>query len=263
MGTPIHHLEILARCCRADVRLNGFPLGVVVAAGEHLAGFSPPVNPYLAGKRNLLEAEISTAEGPDGAVPFERAELQLVVRRFEKGDIVEPGAGDVVSRYVLEGERKKEIEDGRAQAPVRISHRFETKGADLSADLLDARPHADVEALRDYAMKLRGLMAARDDGGLLVEHEPKVRAWAAAYEEPYDRLAASMGNGLRAFFGDGPDLAFAREDVELRPWCGSRIWELRRKGDLPLLRSGPLADGGRTHLDVFVAPRNGTLRIVR
>ena len=47
--------------------------------------------------------------------------------------------------------------------PIAISHPFANDVVDFSAELLDAQPFADEEALRDYAMKLRALAARYDD----------------------------------------------------------------------------------------------------
>jgi hypothetical protein len=98
---------------------------------------------------------------------------------------------------------------------------------------------------------------------LLAEHEPKLRAWAASYAESHQALEASLHQELTEFLVEMPDTAFGPDDIVPRPWCGGRIWELGRKGGVPLLQSAPGPDGERTHLAIFVAPRDGALRVVR
>jgi len=262
---PIHHLEVVVEAVRADVRLNGMPLGTVAARQKRTpASFAPPVNPFLAGKRNLVEVVLDVSTDFDRKpLSFLELGFELTVRRFEQGDIVEPGGGDLVTRYVLPPELLTEIAKGERTPPITLTHPFANDGPDFSAELLDAEPFADEDALEEYAMKLRGLAARRDVGGLLAEYGPKVRAWSAAYAKPEAVYSASLGEVLAKFVAAGPDLAFTRDDVEPTPCSGGRVWDLRRRRDLPLLRTLPGPEGQRTALSAFVAPRGGALRIVR
>lgn len=264
MEDPIHHLEIAVQSARAEVRLNGFPVERVAARDETGASSAPPVNPYLAGARNLVEVVLDVSTSFDGQpLPFTAARFDLTVFRLEKGGIVEPGAGELVTRFVPPPELLAEIADGKRTPPVTLTHAFASEGPDFSAELLDAKPWADEAALLDYAMKLRGLAVKRDVAGLLAEYEPKTQAWSKAYAEPAPRFAESLREVLTDFFAAGADVAFTRDDVEPHSWCGGRIWELRRKRDLPLLRTLPGPEGERTELSAFVAPRDGVLRVVR
>lgn len=264
MSNTIHHLEIVVASARADLRLNGMPLGDVAARDAAPASFAPPVNPYLAGKRNLVEVVLDVAQGFDRKPrPFLEARLELSVRRFPKGGIVEPGGGELVTRYVLPPELLRDVAEGKRSPPITLTHPFANEGPDFSAELLDAAPFDDAEALRDYAMKLRSLAARRDVGGLAAEYEPKVGAWTAAYGEPRATFEASLRDVLSTFAEMGPDVAFTRDDVEPRSCCGGRVWELRRRRELPLLRTLPGPEGQRLQLTAFVAPRGGKLRVVR
>lgn len=264
MPHPIHHLEIVVASARADVRLNGIPLGALAARDPAPVSFAPPVNPFLAGARNVVEVTLDVSTGFDrNPMSFLDVRLELAVRRFPKGGIVEPGGGDLVTRYALPAELLRDLAEGRRAPPITVSHPFASEGPDFSPELLDAPPFDDEEALRDYAMRLRSLAARRDVGGLLAEHEPKIGAWTAAYDEPRADLQASLADVLARFVALGPDVAFVREDVEPRPCAGGRVWELRRRRGLPLLRTLPGAEGERLQLSSFVAPRGGKLRIVR
>jgi hypothetical protein len=261
---PIHHLEGIVQFARADLRLNGFPLGDVEARDETAWSFAPPVNPVLAGPRNVVEVILDVSMDFDGKpLPFEKVQIELTVRRFEKGGIVEPGAGELVTRLVPPPEVMKDIAEGKLKPPVTLTHRFASQGPDFSDELYDAKPFTDEKALRDYGVKLRGLVVKRDVAGLLAEHEPKVQAWAKAYAEPIDRFRASLKEELAKFIAAGADVAFTPDDIEARSCCGGRIWELRRKRNLPLLRTLPGEEGERSELSAFVALRGGALRIVR
>lgn len=264
MGHPIHHLEVVVQFARAELRLNGLPLGEVEARDETASSFAPPVNPYLAGPRNVVEVVLDVSKDFDGKpLPFEKVQVELSVRRFEKGGIVEPGGGDLVTRFVPPPELLKEIADGKRKPPVTLTHRFATEGPDFSDELYGAEPFGDEKALRDYGMKLRALAVRRDVAGLLAEYEPKIEVWAKAYAEPAAAFSASLREELTQFIAAGADVAFTPDDVEPRSCCGGRIWELRRKRDLPLLRTLPGPEGERTEMTAFVAARGGALRIVR
>lgn len=264
MSHPIHHLEAIVQFARADLRLNGFPLEEVEARDETAWSFAPPVNPVLAGPRNVVEVILDVSKDFGGKpLPFEKVQLELTVRRFEKRDIVEPGAGELVTRLVPPPELLEEIAEGKRKPPVILTHRFASEGPDFSDELYDAEPFTDEKALRDYGVKLRRLAVMRDAAGLLAEHEPKVQVWAKAYDEPVDRFRASLQEELGKFIAAGADVAFTPDDIEPRACCGGRIWELRRKRDLPLLRTLPGAEGERSELSTFVALRGGALRIVR
>lgn len=260
----IHHLEVTVRSCRAEVRLNGFPLGNVEARSDAPASFEPPVNPYLAGARNVVEVVLDASTGFDGKVlPLARATLELTVRRFGVGEVVEPGAGELVTRFVLAPGQLAELPAGKRKPPITLTHRFANSAPDFSAELLDEKPFTDEKALREYAMKLRALVVNRDVAGLLAEFEPKLRVWGTAYAAPHADMEESLRGALVELVGEGVDVAFGREDVEPRAWCGGRIWELARRGGVPLLRRVGGPDGALTELPVYVALRGGVLRVVR
>jgi len=259
-GPYVHQLQLAVAGARAEVRLNGFPLGEASSGSS----FSAPVNPYLAGKRNALEIVVDAAPGPDGKpLPLRDVRVEATVRRFVQGAIVEPGAGEVVTQYVAPATAVAELASGKRKPPLTLTHPFSNQGPDFSAELLDTAPFADEAALRDYAMKLRGLAEKRDVDALLVEFGPKVRAYAAAYAKPEATFWDGLRGAIARIVEQKPDLAYGRDDVEPRACSGGRVWELRRKGGLPLLRTVPDSDGKVAQLRVFVAPRDGALRVVR
>ena len=261
MGHPIFHLELQVRSCEAELRLNGFPVIPSLSSVNALpVSFAPPVNPYLAGARNTIELTLRAAVAPDGSeVPFQEADFEMNVRRFEKGDIVEPGAGTMVTVLSLSDELRERIRKGEQKPPVIISNAFANEVVDFSAELLDAAPFEDREAVVDYALHLRDLMAAGDVDALIAEYEPKLRTGAAAYGNAYQARRDKTREGLAEFVRDGPDLDFGRADLDVRPYCAGRIWGLHRRGDLRFTRS----DAGRSRISIYVAPRDSGLRVVR
>jgi hypothetical protein len=261
MGHPIFHLELQVRSCEAELRLNGFPVIPKLSSPNALpVSFAPPVNPYLAGARNTIELTLRAAVAPDGSEsPFESADLEMNVRQFEKGDIVEPGAGKMVTVLSLSDELRERIRKGEQKPPVVLHHAFVNEVVDFSAELLDTPPFKDAEAVVDYALHLRDLMATGDVDALAAEYEPTIRVGAIAYGNPYETIAHNTREGLARFVRNGPELDFDRFDLDVRPHCGGRMWGLLRRGGLPFARSNE----GRTRCVIYVAPRDGSLRVVR
>ena len=261
MGHPIFHLELQVRSCEAEVRLNGFPVIQKRFSPDQVpVSFAPPVNQYLAGARNTVELTLRAAMARDGSeAPFEGADFDMNVRQFEKGDIFEPGAGNVVTVLSLSDELRERIRKGEQKPPVVISHRFANEVIDFSAELLDAPPFEDAAAVLDYALYLRDLMSRGDVDALMREYEPKAQAWVRAYGNPHQEMATKSREGLVEFMRNRPELDFDRADLEVRPYCGGRMWGLFRRDGLPFARS----NGGKSRIAIYVAPRDGALRIVR
>jgi hypothetical protein len=261
MGHPLFHLELQVRSCEAELRLNGFPVIPKLSSPNALpVSFAPPVNPYLAGARNTVELTLRPAVAADGSeAPFGRADFEMNMRRFEEGDIVEPGAGEMVTVLTLSDELRERIRKGERKPPVIISHAFANDVLDFSAELLDAAPFKDAGAVADYALHLRDLMAVGDVDALVAEYEPKIRVGVAAYGNSYEERRDNTREGLAKFVRNAPELDFDRSDLDVQPHCGGRIWGLLRRGGLPFARS----NGGRTRCVIYVAPRDGTLRVVR
>jgi len=260
---PIYHLELKIRSCQAELRLNGFPLISKSAQSDTFVSIAPPINPYLTGKRNTVEIEIRPAVRSDGAeVPLTNADFEMEVREYQKGGIVEPGGGTPVTEFSMPASVRKQLEGGKKlKLPLKFTHTFVNGGGiDFSAELLDAPPFTDRKAVFDYAMHLRDLMAKGDVDGLMVEYEPKAHVWVAAFGKSYQQMAKSSREGLVEFIRGKPELDFGLADLDLRPWCGGRLWQLsRRAGKGEFVRT---ADG-RSRLTLFVGLRSGKLRVIR
>lgn len=265
MGHPLYHLELVVRGCRAELRLNDLPLISLTPSDEMPVTFAPPINPFLVGELNLVDVDILPMLDAEGApiTTFADAEISGNVRRFEKGDIVAPGAGDVVAEFAIPDDLKERVREEGLELPQQFTHIFANEVIDFTAELGDAPAFSDREALIDYALRLRDLAAARDAAGLLAEMDPKIHAWVAAYDEPYQAFADSLRTELAAFVALPLVVDFDRDEIELRSCCAGRLWELRRTPGQPLLQSEPDADGAVTQFPIVVAPRDGRLRVVR
>jgi hypothetical protein len=152
------------------------------------------------------------------------------------------------------------IEAWSDRNPLEVSTTFDNEaGPDFSRIFEEAPRLPDTpatrERLRDYAMRLRDLMAQKDTAGLVKEFRPEMRysyqigAHDASSFEEY----VSTYQKHYVLEGAEEELDFSRTDVKLRPWVGGRVWQLRRKDAEGLLR----------RIEVYVAELEGDLRVVR
>ena len=282
-GPPLHHLETICQGCRVRVRLNDMPIADRVADDPDQAEwYAPPVNLYLVGRDNVIEVAVEPLEEvEDPRDALEDAEIEIAVRFVGKGEAIAPGAAPSVIEVAVHEELRDRIRASRErqarietegleeeeifEIPQTFFLLFDNEGPDFSDELSDAEPFDDEEALRDLALRIRDLAVAGDAAGLVAEMEPKLEAFARAYEEPRDMFHDDLLEGLRGeFLPAGIQADFERHDVVLEPCCGGRIWGLFRPGRRPLLQTPPDDEGGTMQIDVFVAPRDGgALRIVR
>lgn len=267
----IHHAELFTKRCVMRATLNGIPIAHVVATDEHTDHFAPPINPFLIGEGNVLEVSIEPAPLPDGEVTgWDEARVEMAVRVFDKGGIVMPGAGgpaiteadftpELAARIAEAEEADEELE-----VPQTFLHVFDNDYVSFAAEIMDVEPFEDEDALIDYALHIRDLFANGDVNGFLAEIEPKCQVWAAAYDEPAQRFRDDIAGGLtNEFLPAGPITDFGRDDVELEPIAGGRMWTLMRRGGLPLIQTTPNADDQFMQFPIVVAERDGQLRIVR
>lgn len=262
MGHPIYHLELVVSDCRGDVSLNGFPVMSITSASGVPVTFVPPINPYLCGARNTVEVTIHPAIRPGGAATtFGEASLRGNVRRFEAGGIVAPETGDLVVEFGIDEELRDRVREEELELPVSFTVPFASEAIDFSAELLDGSTFDDRDALLDYALRLRDLLAARDAAALAAEMAPKAVVWSQAYGRPVEDYTDGLRDALQEIVA-GRMAAFEREDVELTSCCGGRVWRLARKEGQPLLLTS-FPDKSNRRLPVYVAPRDGALRIVR
>jgi hypothetical protein len=134
----------------------------------------------------------------------------------------------------------------------------------FAAELGQAPPIADSDALRDYAMVLRDLLRAGDLDRLAAELAPKVAAYALAYDHDAGAIDASLRALLRNdYFARGVDTSFERADVELVSSAGGRLWELCRPGGKPFIQTPADADGSTMQMAVVVGCVDGALRVLR
>jgi hypothetical protein len=260
MAFPIYHLSLQVRHGRARVGLNGFPL-MNLWAGDDPLSFAPPINPLLVGKNEVL-VEITPESDDDLEFEtFDRVEIHGDVRRYDKGDIVGPGAGTLVATLEIP-EELREAEP--VVSPVAFSVLFDSLDApSFAAEIIDAEPERDRQAVLDYGMRLLGIVGEGDPDRLLREMEPKIDAYAIAFDEPRLAFRNDLEDYLRGeFYPAGPITDVPRGELRAQRCCGGRMWSITR-GSEPLLVTAPDAEGARLEIPAFVARRDGRFRVVR
>lgn len=266
----IHHLELFTQRCEIAATLNGVPVANVRSTDPHTDHFAPPVNPFLIGEGNVLEVSIAPAPLGDGEfTDWSEARVEAAVRVFDKGGIVVPGVGPLVTEVDFAPELAERIaqareDDVELEVPQVFLHIFDNEGVSFAGELLDTDPFDDQDALLDYAIHIRDLFATRDVDGFLAEIGPKCDVWSVAYEEPADFFRDQIRTGLETeFLPAQPIVDFTRDDVVLRPIAGGRMWSLERDPGVPLIQTPLNAEEQRMQFRIVAALRDGQLRIVR
>lgn len=270
MSFPIYHLEAKIERCQIRVRINDVPVVELTADGAQPEWFAPPINLYLVGRGNTIDVEISPLPRADGSPGDLRgAEAGGAVRVYGKGDAVAPGEGPLVLDLAVMPELERRLEEaaerGEALAvPQTFRFAFDNDGPDFTAELIAGEDLPDEGALRDYATKLRDQARAVDAPALVAEMEPKVQAYAAAYQDDAGAIRQSLRADLQQEYAPRGFLTdFEREEVELLPCARGKLCELRRPGGLPLLQTPPDPDESTLQIPVIVGSRGGALRVVR
>jgi len=264
--------------------VNGFPVRRRLVKGRAVQNeFDLPLNSALIGGTNRVEIRLHPLiKGGEGE------KLHIGTTRFEAsilGPEDQPFGSARITRAQAESvsvswrERVKEqwrtylgstsssheaLDSIRAWAertPMTVRTTFDNEaGPDFSrifeeAPVIEGTP-SDTARLKDYALRLRDLMARRDTAALFEEfrlhyaHQYEITGHEGSVEEDEAALKKTV-------VMEDPNLDFAREDVRLTRWSDGRVWEIARDGADEFFRSKG------TVRDVYVAEVDGELRVVR
>jgi hypothetical protein len=162
--------------------------------------------------------------------------------------------------------------------PLTVSTTFDNEaGPDFSrifeeAPVIEGTP-ADSARLRDYAMRLRDLMARKDTAALVEEFLPLL--WEGQDSLNVEQLRSNFTEeqiqSVREHIVlDDAYLDIRRSDVGLRRWADGRVWELYYEPDgNALFVSRTLREGTEEYTgmggkrEVYVAELGGELKVVR
>jgi hypothetical protein len=158
--------------------------------------------------------------------------------------------------------------------PMTVSTTFDNEnGPDYSRIFEQAPVIRDTGRLKDYAIRLRDLMARKDTAGLVDEFLPVI--WTGRDSLILSRLRSNFSEEqIRSvrehIVMDEAYLDIERADVGVRRWVGGRVWELYYKPEgnalfaAQSLRKGtPEYTGSGRKRQVYVAELGGELKVVR
>jgi hypothetical protein len=257
---PIYHLALRVEHCRVRVSLNALPL-VKLAAGEQPRETMPPINPYLVGTNQVFVELMPESPDDEEFASFDRIVLAGNVRRFKKGGPASPSGGELVADLAIP-DWVRELDP--KQPPIGYGVEFDSPDApSFAPELVDAPRERDREAVIDYGMRLCGIVGDGDVGRLLQEMDPKIDAYAKAYDEPRLAFQHDLRDYLSGeFLPAGVEVDFPRTQVRAQPVCNGRLWEVTREGQ-PLLRTEPDDEGSRNQIAIYVGRYEGRLRVAR
>jgi len=265
--------------------VNGFP--VHQSGGGHITDnpvLSIGLNTGLTGKGNRVSVRTEPMILGGQEIQIGPVELRGKVTRDYDGNYEVKGAkiteAEVDSAYEAWSERARKqwsvyrsrVEDGaldsmRAWAsrnPLVVSTTFDNEaGPDFSRVFEEAPKLEDTPAtrkrLKDYAMRLRDLMAEKDTSALFEEFRPSIIGRFKTHG--FDSRSEFMAKNREAVVLKDAILDFGRSDVALRSWAGGRVWELWRKNsENSAFFERPSGYGMG---ELYVAKIDGELKVVR
>ncbi|MFO0761388.1 MAG: hypothetical protein U0359_33225 [Byssovorax sp.] len=262
MSQPIYHLRLWVRDCAVRIVVNDVEIESI--AGRVPTYIAPPLNPWLAGRANILTLHLSPPRRP----PYPDrlgygANVIGDVAIFGHGDQVGPtGAAEVVAVI----DCRDVLLEHALEPSAKIDTIFSSKGTSF-VDLLRASPvlsskQADV---LDYSMRLRDLVAAGRMEALLDEFGPRIVDYARAYARSVDDVMTAFRSQLCELLASKLVLDFERSDVRLVEHCAGRLYRLRRWPDRPLFEGfvGDPREPVALGLEVIVADVGGMMKVVR
>lgn len=280
IGPTVYEVQVEQEkiCSLGRVLVNGFPVDKWGGRATHQK-YDFSVNTALTGEGNLLTVENEPCfSGGKEALSIGPIQMRVRVKgprdKWVGGSHITDAEMD--SAYEAWSERARDqwaiyqskfqegaLDSLRAWAsrnPMTASTTFDNEsGPDFSRVFEEAPRLEDTPAtrrrLKDYAMRLRGLMAEKDTSALFEEfrfyyaQQYKVTGYPGSVEEDKASL-------LESVVMEDPDLDFGRQEVDLRSWSDGRVWEVHRDGEA-FFRSGA------TIQEIYVAELDGRLRVVR
>jgi hypothetical protein len=266
--------------------INGFP--VHQSGGGHITNnpvLEIELNTGLVGEGNEVTLQVEPmllGEGKAG-LDIGSARVHGHVTRDHHGKFKVKGAKitetQVDSAYQAWSERARSkygdyrsqnagsaLDSIRAWAernPLTVTTTFDNEaGPDFSrifeeAPVLEDTP-ATRERLKEYAMRLRDLMAEKDTLGLFHEARPLFTDHDTGTPYKKGRVLKIISSN---WFGQNWQLQLRRDQLGVRRWAEGRVWELyRRESGDELFMEGT---EGASVLDIYVAEIDGQLTVVR
>lgn len=244
----IYHLEVEAKHCKVQGFLNGFP--IYNLDGTKPAIFSKAINAGLIGRGNVISFLIFPASTLN---PNSKFSIIGSVKKYLPNQMTGPDQGEIVTEF---------FQENSPQATVTFDNEF----YDYSDLFKYNEPIENKSVLTDYGIYLRDILSEKNNKAILQEFDPKLNAFAIAYNVDKALLVNQFITYLNEnYFANQPYLKFMREEINLRSWCDKRIWEIGIGLDFQELLSTtqPDIEGLLYTTKVFVSKVSDQLRVVR
>lgn len=222
----------------AKATINGFPVFEADTGGSGESGFATaPLNPFLVGKGNVLRIEVS--QMADGA------KLSCSVEDAMTGDVIDTG-------------NAAEVPLPAGEPPHVIEQTFDSEMDGFKTLLEQAQP-STAEAMTEFALGVRDALNSGDSAAIMALLKPKFETIATDFGQPLEMVMQQAGQMVAAF--SASKHVFEAADVDARPCCDNRLWELKNKDGKALIRIEE--DGGLMSLDLCAAQMPDGIAIVR
>ncbi len=217
---------------------NGYPVFDIDIADEGASGFvTAALNPYLIGANNQLRIEITKLG--DGA------KLSCQVTEAQAGESV--STADAAPLDIPDGD-----------PPHIITQTFDSSVSGFAELLAQAQPATGAQ-MCTFALEIRDIMNSGDLDTVLALFRPKFEAYSAAFGHPMDQMMEGV-TGMFTELLKHPQ-EFDIEDLDVKPYCDDKLWNLQRKDGNALIRIEE--EDGATYVDVCAALLPDGLAIVR
>ena len=240
------------------VTLNGFP--ILNDSSRYGLSGGGPVNLHLVPTGNRLDIQFQPQITADS---LEYATFDLALDSGNQGDIVGTDeVGDLLN-VSLNGTEGAQTVVETFDLPEAWRDQF------TSGRLYEEAPViGDAEQVKDYALRLFGMLEAGAYDAFAREAVPRMRAYRAAYPTaglPEDDAALQdlFRNTLEQMMGGMRlNTDVHAENLAPIPWADGRVWEVRLTDGRPLITATD-DEGGLASIPVFIARVDGDLRLVR
>lgn len=274
----MHYLELRFRGATVQVVANGLKFARIDGGSGGTS--SKPLNTHLVGENNDVTIRVAPDKLDSGEVSTV-SDVTLVgtIKTYSSDGVVAPEKGDVLKEFDFDeivAERQQELAEQfdptgvegepsppEVTLPVEHSITFDNTGTSFRGRLMEGAEITDKRRLRDYAERLRSLLANQRAEALAREFKPKLDDYSTLHPDSGKNFVDEFPQFLREeFFPGSPITEFGRSDIGLNSWCEGRIWELFVKPDQPFFKTKG-AGGTSNEIPVYVGEVDGALKVVR
>lgn len=255
MKQPIYFIDVYSEGCDLLSIVNGFP--ALRISTPYITNTAQPLNLYLIGKNNKVQVKLTPYyKGNDPELikdSISKIKAHGKIKIYKPTEISSPDNGEVLMSFNFDGS-------------VGGVFGFDNIVQDFSGLLLNSVRIENREQILDYGLNLFNLFKKEKVSKYAKEFYPKIKDYAIAYygDENYLRKEFELSYKKEFYKYPGDRESLTKAEIQLKPWCEERIYEVCIIPDLPLLSNyGDAEKSSTLDVSVFVAYINGELKVVR